>query len=181
MTGERGPAGLARDNLDVHYGPGSRTSRTAGARTDSATGAWPRDPSQLGTYSTGVPQQKGAGQPTARLSRRHRGSEAGGLIHPLWPSPPSKEVPPAGHHTLDGSAGGPATRKQWVRGRAVTAGKHPHIPRPLTANHASTFPCSLSIASASFRSQLTPSCSWRSLRLVRSQPLTRDSASGPQI
>ena len=33
-----------------------------------------------GTYSTGVPRQKGAGQPTARLSRRPRGSEAGGLI-----------------------------------------------------------------------------------------------------
>ena len=47
-----------------------------------------------GTYSTAVPRQKGAGQPTAHLSRRHRGSEAGGLIHPLWPSP-SLEGSPA--------------------------------------------------------------------------------------
>ena len=112
MTGERGPDRLARDNLDVHYGPGSRASRTAGARTAPATGVSPAGRVRLGTYSTGVSRQKGdrstygpPESPAPRVPSLRPNSAA-------VPSSPSKEAPPAGRHKLDGSAGGPATRKQ---------------------------------------------------------------------
>ena len=66
-----------------------------------------------GTQSTGVPRQKGAGQPTARLTPAPR-ERSLRPNHPQWPSPgpPSKEAPPAGRHKLYGWAGGPATQKQ---------------------------------------------------------------------
>ena len=79
MTGERGPDRLARDNLDVHYGPGSRTSRTAGARTDPATGA---SPAGLELTPLAYHGKRATGQPMARLSRLHRGCRACGPIQP---------------------------------------------------------------------------------------------------
>ena len=111
MTGERGPAGLARDNLDVHYEPSSRTSRATGARTGIRDRHLARDPSQRNGTIPLAYTAKGRRLSPARPSRWHRGSEPGSLIETASAqTSPSKKAPSTGRHKLDDSAGGPATR-----------------------------------------------------------------------
>ena len=106
--------------------------------------------------STGVPRQKGAGQRMARLSHRPRGSEAGGLIHPLLPSRPSKEVQPAGRHKLAVRPAGrrPGSSESGVGPLPpVSTLTYPDRCPPITHQHspaALQLPCELPVSTDAF-------------------------------